>query len=60
MAPQVSSGGCPFLTAFDLPDADYKTARAAFVEKKEQAYHKVEELKKELGDKWDEIVGKKS
>jgi len=60
VAPQVSSGGCPFLTAFDLSDGDYTSARAAFVQMKEDATRRVEELKKELGDKWDEITGKKS
>jgi hypothetical protein len=60
IAPQVSSGGCPFLTAFDLSDNDYAEARAAFVRMKDDATRRVEELKKELGDKWDEITGKKS
>ena len=58
-APQISSGGCPFLTVFDLPNADYAAARAAFVQKEEEASRKVEQLKKELGDKWDEVIGKK-
>ena len=39
-AGQVSSGGCPFLTAFDLPDADYTAARAAFVQMKDDAWKK--------------------
>jgi hypothetical protein len=60
VAPQVSPGGCPFLTAFDLSDADYASARAKFVQMKEEATKKVEQLKKDLGDKWDEITGKKS
>jgi hypothetical protein len=59
-AAQVSAGGCPFLTAFDLPDADYATARSAFVSMKDQAASKVEQLKKDLGEKWDEVTGKKS
>jgi hypothetical protein len=58
-AAQVSPGGCPFLTTFDLPDADYAAARAAFVQMKDDAWKKVEEIKKELGDKWDEVTGKK-
>src|ERR1044072_6593425 len=33
-APQLKSAGCPFLTDFDLPDADYAAARSAFVQKK--------------------------
>jgi hypothetical protein len=60
IAPQVSPGGCPFLTAFDLSDGDYANARALFVQMKDDAAKKVEELKKDLGDKWDEITGKKS
>ena len=60
VAPQVSPGGCPFLTAFDLSDTDYASARAKFVQMKEEASKKVEQLKKDLGDKWDEITGKKS
>jgi hypothetical protein len=60
IAPQVSSGGCPFLTAFELSNADYANARSAFVEAKEEATRKVDQLKKDLGDKWEEITGKKS
>jgi hypothetical protein len=60
VAPQVNPGGCPFLTAFDLSDEDYAVARDKFVQMKEEATKKVEELKKDLGDKWDEITGKKS
>jgi hypothetical protein len=60
VAAQVSSGGCPFLTAFDLPDADYAAARAVFVEMKDEAWKKVDEIKKDLGEKWDEVTGKKS
>jgi hypothetical protein len=58
-APQISSGGCPFLTLFDMSTADYQAARAAFKEKEAEATKKVEQLKKELGDKWDEVTGKK-
>ncbi len=60
VAAQVSSGGCPFLTAFDLPDPDYAAARAAFVQMKDEAWKKVDEIKKDLGEKWDEVTGKKS
>jgi|SRR6476659_249382 len=60
VAPQVSPGGCPFLTAFDLSDSDYASARTLFLQMKEEATQKVEQLKKDLGDKWDEITGKKS
>ena len=58
-AAQVSSGGCPFLTTFDLPDAEYAAARALFVEMKDEAWKKVDEIKKGLGDLWDEVTGKK-
>src|SRR6476646_10551441 len=58
-AAQVSAGGCPFLTAFDLPDADYAAARAAFVQMKDDAWKKVDEIKKDLGEKWDEVTGAK-
>jgi hypothetical protein len=58
-AAQVSSGGCPFLTAFDLPDGDYAAARAVFLQMKDDAWKKVDEIKKDLGEKWDEVFGKK-
>ena len=58
-APQMSSGGCPFLTDFDMSDAGYAAARAAFVQKKDDAAKKVDDLKKQLGDKWNEVVGNK-
>jgi len=58
-AGQVSAGGCPFLTAFDLADSDYAAARASFLQKKEDAWKKVDEIKKDLGEKWDEVTGKK-
>src|SRR5215510_10120721 len=60
VAPQVNPGGCPFLTAFDLSDSDYASGRTMFLQLKEEAAHKVEQLKKDLGEKWDEITGKKS
>ena len=55
-AGQVSSGGCPFLTAFELSDADYTGARAAFVQMKDDGWKKVDQIKKDLGDKWDELT----
>ena len=58
-APQLSSGGCPFMTEFDLSNADYTSARAAFVQKKDDAVKKVDDLKKQLGDKWNEVTGAK-
>ena len=59
-AAQISAGGCPFMTTFDLKEADYAKARASFVEMKDEAWKKVEDVKKDLGDKWDELTGKKS
>lgn len=59
-AAQISSGGCPFLTMFDLPASDYAQGRAQFVAKKDEAWKKVDEIKKDLGQKWDELTGKKS
>jgi hypothetical protein len=59
-AAQISPGGCPFMTTFDLPDADYAAARAAFIALKEEAAKKVDGIKKDLGEKWDEVTGKKS
>jgi hypothetical protein len=59
-AAQISAGGCPFMTTFDLPDADYASARAAFVAMKDEASRKVDAIKKDLGEKWDEVTGKKS
>ena len=58
-AAQISSGGCPFMTTFDLSEADYAAARAAFVAMKDEASKKVDGIKKELGVKWDEVTGKK-
>ena len=58
-AGQVSPGGCPFLAAFDLPDADYTAARAVFLQMKDDAWKKVDEIKKDLGEKWDEVTGTK-
>ena len=59
-AAQISSGGCPFMTTFDISEADYAQARAEFVAKKEEALKKVDEIKKDLGTKWEELTGKKS
>lgn len=58
-AAQFSSGGCPFMAEFELPEADYTTARAAFTAKKDEASKKVEDLKKQLGNKWNELTGQK-
>jgi hypothetical protein len=58
-AAQVSAGGCPFLTMFDLTNADYAAGRAAFLKVEDDASKKVGEIKRELGEKWTEIFGKK-
>ena len=58
-AAQVSAGGCPFLTIFDMANTDYAAARTAFLQMKDEASKKVEQVKKELGEKWDEVFGKK-
>jgi hypothetical protein len=57
---QVNAGGCPFLTAFDMADSDYAAAREAFLQMKEEASKKVEEVKKDLGRTWDEVIGSKN
>src|SRR6476660_6986247 len=31
VAPQISSGGCPFLTTFELSEPDYSAARSSFL-----------------------------
>jgi hypothetical protein len=59
-AAQISSGGCPFMTTFDLPDGDYAKARAAFVELKDEAWKKIDAIKKDLGEKWNEVTAKRS
>jgi hypothetical protein len=59
VAAQVSAGGCPFLTMFDLANADYAAGRAAFLKMENDASKKVDEIKRELGEKWTEIFGKK-
>jgi hypothetical protein len=56
---QVSPGGCPFLTIFDVANADYAAGRAAFLKMEDDASKKVSEIKRELGEKWTEIFGKK-
>jgi hypothetical protein len=58
-AAQVSPGGCPLLTAFDLPDSDYAAGRAVFLQMKDDAWVKVDKIKTDLGEKWDDVTGKK-
>jgi hypothetical protein len=55
-APNLSHGGCPFMTEFELSDADYSSARAAFTAKTDEASKKVDDLKKQLGEKWNELT----
>jgi len=55
-APNLSHGGCPFMTEFEIPDADYTAARAAFTAKTDEASKKIDDLKKQLGDKWNELT----
>jgi len=57
---QVNAGGCPFLTAFDMADSDYAAAREAFLQMKEEASKKVEEVKKDLGRAWEDVIGSKN
>ncbi|HEX6001016.1 MAG TPA: hypothetical protein VFZ16_16735 [Hyphomicrobiaceae bacterium] len=58
-AGQTKSGGCPFMTTFDLPEAEYAQAHASFEAKKDEAWKKIDEIKKDLGKKWDELFGSK-
>jgi hypothetical protein len=44
---------------FDLPDADCAVAWAVFVQMKHDGWKKVDELKKQVGDKWDEVTENK-
>jgi hypothetical protein len=60
VAPQLSPGGCPFLTEFEMPSDQFALARKSFEDKKEQAENKIADLKKQLGDKWDEALGRKN
>lgn len=55
-APNLSHGGCPFLTEFELTDTDYSAGHAAFTAKSDEAQKKIEALKKQLGDKWNELT----
>lgn len=57
---QVSAGGCPFLTAFDMADSDYGAAHEAFLQMKDEASKKVEAIKKDLGRAWDDAISNKN
>jgi hypothetical protein len=69
-SPQLSAGGCPFLTMFDMTNTDYAAGRAAFLNMKDEGLKKVEgakkelsekaeEVRKELGRQWEQIFGEK-
>ena len=47
------------MTMFDMPNTDYAAGRAAFLKMEAEASKKVEEVKQVLGEKWEEIFGKK-
>lgn len=57
---QVSTGGCPFLTTFDMADSDYAAARDAFLQMRDKATEKVDQVRKDLGRTWHDIVGDKN
>jgi hypothetical protein len=57
---QVNAGGCPFLTAFEMADSDYTAAHEAFLQMKAEASKKVEEVRKNLGQSWDDVIGNKN
>ena len=58
-AAQISTGGCPFLTTFDMANTDYAAGRAAFLKLEDEAGKKVDQVKQGLGEQWQEIFGKK-
>ena len=58
-AAQISAGGCPFLTIFDMPNTEYAAGRAAFLKMEGDASKKVEQVKQVLDAQWQEIFGKK-
>jgi hypothetical protein len=49
-AAQLSPGGCPFLTMFDMTNTDYTAARAAFPKMEGDASKKVDQVKQSLGE----------
>ena len=59
VAPQLSQGGCPFMTIFDLSADDYLASRTVFLKKEQEAKQRVEQIKKDIAEKWDEIFGKR-
>ncbi len=57
LLPQLSSGGCPLMTEYEMPADQYATAHKAFADKKAAADKKLADMTKKLGEKWDEIFG---
>lgn len=57
LLPQLSSGGCPLMTEYEMPAEQYTTARKAFADKKAEADKKLADMTKKLGEKWDELFG---
>jgi hypothetical protein len=57
---QVNTGGCPFLTTFDMADSDYAAAHEAFNQMKEEASSRVQDVKKRLGEAWEGVIGNRS
>ncbi|MBS0270799.1 MAG: hypothetical protein JSS54_17725, partial [Proteobacteria bacterium] len=58
-APQFNHGGCPFMTEFELSEDDYNSGRATFTAKARDATKVIDNLTKDLGDKWHEIATQK-
>lgn len=57
LLPQISSGGCPLMTEYEMPADQYTTAHKAFADKKAEADKKLADMTKKLGEKWDELFG---
>jgi hypothetical protein len=45
------------MTTFDVPEAEHALARDSFMAKKDVAWKKVDEIKKDLGTRWEELTG---
>ena len=59
-APQFNHGGCPFMTEFELSEADYNLGRAAFTAKSEDATKVIDHSTKKLRDNSDESAALKN
>lgn len=57
LLPQLSSGGCPLMTEYEMPAEQYATAHKAFADKKAEADKKLSDISRKLGEKWDELFG---